>query len=271
MAVKKKGTKRIKAGTAKTTSKKSVAVNFLGVEAGRRRSVRIPEGNYKARVKSVESTDTKAGDSMVVWIFEIMEHEKFDGQQFYYNSVLTPKALWNFRAVLEAIGVRIKDSTMNIPLDRLVGRTCGIEIVDGEYDGKTRSEINDIFPEALLEEEDEEEGEEEDEDDWDDGVDEVDEEDDEDDEDDDEEDDDWEDEDEDDEEEDDEPDEDTVRSYGIKDLRNYAREQGVYKKGMKKSDILDVLFEDEEEDDEFEDWDEDEDGEEEIDLDEDEL
>jgi len=252
MAAKKKGASKLKAGTARTKGKDSVAVNFKGIEAGRRRSVRIPEGNYKAKVHSAENTDTKAGDPMVVWVFEIVDHEKYGGQQFYYNSVLTPKALWNFRAVLEALAVKVKDSTMNIPLGRLVGRVCGIEIVDGEYDGKTRSEINDIFPEALLEEEDEEE--ESDEDEWDD-----------------EEEDEPEDEEEDEEDEEEELDEDDIKALGIKELREYARSQGVYKKGMKKADLLDALIsdEDEEDDEDFEEW-EDED-EEEIDLDEDEL
>ena len=244
MAAKKKGSSKMKAGTARSTGKKSVAVNFKGIEAGRRRSVRIPEGNYKAKVHSAEQTPTKAGDAMVVWVFEIVEHEKYGGQQFYYNNVLLPQSLWSFRAVLEALSVKIKDTTMNIPLSRLVGRTCGIEIVDGEYDGKTRSEINDIFPEALLEEEEEEE----EEDEWDEDEEEEEEED-----------------------EEEELDEDDVRALGIKDLRDYAREQGVYKKGMKKADILEAIFpdEDEGEDEDFEDWDEED--EEEIDLDEDEL
>lgn len=249
---KKKGPSKLKAGTAKGTGKGSVAVNFSGIEAGRRRSVRIAEGNYKAKVNSVTRKSTKAGDDMVEWIFEIVEHEKYGGQHFYYNNVLVPQALWSFRAVLEALGIKIKDTTMNIPLRRLVGRTCGIEIVDGEYEGKTRSEINDVFPESLLEEEEEDDedwDDEEEQDDEEEGVEEDDEEDD----------------------EVEELDQEEVEALGIKELRDYAREQGVFKSGMKKAAILEALFGDEdeedEEEDEFEDWEE----EEEIELDEEEL
>ena len=39
---------------------------------------------------------------------------------------------------------------MDIPLDRLEGRQCAVAIVDGEYNGQKRSEINDVFSRALL-------------------------------------------------------------------------------------------------------------------------
>jgi len=155
---------RLKAGTAKRVDDSSVAINLKGVEGRRARRARIDEGMYRARVHEATAGPSKAGDDMVTWIFEIVDHPKYEGQRFWYRTVLVPQALWNFRAVLEALGVKVKDTTMNIPLGRLVDRTCGIEIVDGEFEGKTVSEINDIFPEALLEEEDEEEEEEPDED-----------------------------------------------------------------------------------------------------------
>lgn len=233
---------KLKAGASKALGEDAVAVNFSGIQAGQRRNPRIAEGNYRAKVAEVTQKPTKAGDPMVVWIFEIVDHPKYSGQQFYYNSVLTEKALWNFRATLEALKVKVKDETMNIPLPKLVGRTAGIQLVDDEYEGKLKSAINDVFNEDLLEEEDEvEELEDEEEDEWED------------------------------EEDDDEEDEEEealsqkqVEGLGIKELRAYAREQGVYETGMKKADMLSALFEDEDEEDD--DWDD-----EEIDLDDDEL
>ena len=237
----------------KKSKKNTVQVDFKGIESRAKRRMRIAEGNYKAVVAEVENLKSKAGDPMVKWAFDIVEHEKYEGQRFWYNNVLTPKALWNFRSVLESLGVKVKDSTMNIPLNRLVGRTCGIEVVDGEYEGKTRSEINDIFPEALLEEDEEDD----DEDDFDEEDDDFEEEDDADEEEEDEEDD-WDEEDEEEEDEDEEVlSREEVEEMGIKDLRAYAREQDVYEKGMKKADIMEAFFG--------------EDDEEEIDLDEDEL
>jgi len=245
MAKPKKGSK-LKAGTARKVSDNVVSANLKGIE-GRTRRAHITEGTYRAKVVEAKADTTKAGDPMVVTVLEIIDHEKYAGQRFWDRTVLVPQALWRFRANLEALGVKIKDSTMNIPLDRLEGRTCGIEIVDGEYKGKTVSEINDLFSEDLLdEEEDDEEDEyEDDEDDLEDDEEE-----------------------EEDDEEDEEEDEEEVDylSLGIKELRAYAREQGVYEKGMKKADILEALEEEEDEDeeDDEDDWDE-------VDLDEDEL
>ncbi len=166
MAAKKKGASRMKAGTGKRVDEDTVAINLKGIEGRRQRRTRIAEGNYLAKVHEAKAETAKSsGNDMVTWIFEIQDHEKYEGQRFWYRTVLAPQSLWNFRAVLEALGVKVKDTTMNIPLGRLAGRTCGIEVVDGEWEGKTVSEINDIFPEALLEEEDDEEDEFEDEED----------------------------------------------------------------------------------------------------------
>ena len=62
-----------------------------------------------------------------------------------------PQSLWNFRNTLEACGVEVAGSgAMDIPLDRLEGRQCAVAIVDGEYNGQKRSEINDVFSRDLL-------------------------------------------------------------------------------------------------------------------------
>jgi len=159
----KKKVTRMKAGTAKKVDENTVGVNLKGIEGRRVRRVRIKEGNYLAKVTSAKAETSGSGNDMIVWEFDIVDHPKYEGARFWYNTVLLPQSLWNLRAVLDALGVKVKDTTMNIPLGRLIDRTCGIEIVDGEYEGKTRSEINDIFPEALLEENDEEEEEEEEE------------------------------------------------------------------------------------------------------------
>ena len=155
---------RLKAGTGKRVSDDTVAINLKGIEGRRARRVRIPEANYRAVVAEIKAEVSSSGNDMVVWQFDVVDHEKYAGSRLWYNTVLIPQSLWNFRAVLEALGVKVKDTTMNIPLNKLVGRTCGIEVVDGEYENKIRSEINDIFPEALLEEDEEEDEEEPDED-----------------------------------------------------------------------------------------------------------
>ena len=144
-------TSRLKAGTAKIKSEDTVAINPKGIEVGGR-APRLPEGNYLAEVKSAKAAEAKSsGNPMVVWEFKIVDG-KYEGTVLRHRTVLIPQSLWSFRQVLEALKVKLKDSTMEIPLPRLVGRTCGIEVVDGdEYEGRIRSEINDFFRQELLE------------------------------------------------------------------------------------------------------------------------
>ena len=44
------------------------------------------------------------------------------------------------------------EGAMDIPLDKLNGRTCALSIVDGEWDNQKRSEVNDVFSRDLLSE-----------------------------------------------------------------------------------------------------------------------
>ncbi len=148
---------RLKAGSARINSKDDVSVNLKGIEAGGK-APRIPEGMYHAKVQSaVAGTAKSSGNPLILWKFEITEGP-MTGKVIWDRTILIDTSLWTFRRTLEAIRVKIKDSTMDIPLDRLAGRTCGIEVVDGdEYNGKIKSEINDVFREELLEERDSEE------------------------------------------------------------------------------------------------------------------
>lgn len=160
MATAKKGTS-VKAGSGKIKDKGTVVVNLSGVEARKRKAVRLPEGNYRAKVVKAETFTSKQDNPGVRWVFEIVEGEG-KGARFYHNTMLVEQSIWAFRGVLQALtpAVKIKDSAMQIPLDKLVNRTCAIELVDGEYENKLRSEINDVFHESLLEDEAEEEEEE---------------------------------------------------------------------------------------------------------------
>lgn len=156
---------KIKAGTGRVKDKTTVVVNLSGVEARARKAVHIPEGNYKAKVVKAETFEAQSsGNPGVKWTYEIVEGP-YKGARFYNNTMLIESSIWAFRGALQALEpkVNIKDSAMQIPLDKLTGRTCALEIVDGEYDNKIRSEINDVFHESLLEDEEEDEYEEDDE------------------------------------------------------------------------------------------------------------
>jgi len=157
----------MKAGTAKVASKDEVVANLSGIETGRRRRhVRIPEGDYQAKLVRAEAGQAKtSGNPMVTWQFEIVGG-KYEGTPLYHRTVLIPESLWNYRRVLSALGVKVKDATMKIKLSTLVGREVGLEVVDddGSYDGKIRSQINDVFDAAEMDESEEEDVEEDEED-----------------------------------------------------------------------------------------------------------
>jgi len=151
-------------GKARVIGKTELAVNLSGIEAGRkRRRVRIPEGEYRAKLVKAEISKASTGNDMITWLFNLIDAEELNGTPFWYRTVLAESSLWNCRKVLEALGVKIADSMMKINLGNLAGRTCGLEIVDGEYEGTIRSEVADVFPESELSESDDEDEEEEDE------------------------------------------------------------------------------------------------------------
>ncbi len=147
-------------------TKDLVEVNLKGVEAKARRTrLVIPEGTYNAVVASANTKKFGTGAKGVVWVFEITDSGKGKGARLYYNTVLidadgdvATNNLWSFRGVLQALKptVKISDSVMKIPLSKMEKRTCALEVVDGEYEGKIRSEISDVFNQKLMEEEEDE-------------------------------------------------------------------------------------------------------------------
>lgn len=152
---------------AKVRSKDLIEVDLTGVSASdRRRKVVIPEGTYRAKVVSATGKKFSTGSRGAEWVFEITDKGKGKGARFWYNNVLVTadgdvaeNNLWSFRGVLQALSpaIKIPDSMIKVPMKKMVGRTCALEIADGEdNEGKLRSEIIDVFNESLLDGEDEE-------------------------------------------------------------------------------------------------------------------
>ena len=147
-------------------AKKSVEVDLTGVTASdRRRKPIIPEGTYNAKVVTAEGKKFASGSRGVEWVFEVTDSGKGKGARFWYNNVLVnadgdvaENSLWSFRGVLQALTPtpKIPDRMVKIQLDKMIGRTAALEIADGEYDGKVRSEIIDVFNQSQLDEDEEE-------------------------------------------------------------------------------------------------------------------
>lgn len=139
-------------------AKRTITVDMTGVET----FSKVSEGIHTAKVKEINTTATQAGDDALQVIFEVIKGEDKGGRVFE-TFTLIDKALWKFKAFLKAIGVK-HEGKIKIDLDKLIGKTCDIEVFWNEYNGQTYAKISDYFPigkTAYDEEEDEEEEQEE--------------------------------------------------------------------------------------------------------------
>lgn len=161
---------------AKKKSKGTIVIPMDKEESGGGR-IRVPEGDYILKCVKVENaTSKKSGDPMLVWHWEFAEG-KYAGREIVDRTVLTPKALWKVRQILEAMGKTVPTKAFNLNVKALVGTEVGATITDGEPYGdnnRISSEVGEyIDPDVVRgndvddedeEDEDEEDEEEEDED-----------------------------------------------------------------------------------------------------------
>lgn len=169
---------------------KKFRVDFSGVEKEiGRKSRRIPEGDYIAKISSVERKKNKAGDAYYFsWKLQVVEtpqgNKKQAGATLYYNTSLKPEALFNLRNFIFACtGKNVAGKAVELDPASYVGKKLGITVEDDEYEGKVRSQIADVVPvEALMVDEDADDEDDEDDEDEDEDTDDMDDVDDEDDE-----------------------------------------------------------------------------------------
>ena len=135
-------------------AKRTITVDMTGVET----FSKVSEGIHTAKVKEINTTTTQAGDDALQVIFEVIKGEDKGGRVFE-TFTLIDKALWKFKAFLKAIGVK-HEGKIKIDLDKLIGKTCDIEVFWNEYNGQTYSKISDYFPIGKTAYDDEEEDEE---------------------------------------------------------------------------------------------------------------
>jgi len=136
-------------------AEKKTVVDFSGVNTGNGR-VRIPQGDYKARVKSVKHETSKNGNPMLVWEFEITDGE-FRKKVLRDRTVLMDNPLWKLKQLLEAMGLQVPSKKVALDLAKYPGMGIGITVTDDEYDGKVNSKVSDYVNLAVLEEDEEEE------------------------------------------------------------------------------------------------------------------
>lgn len=109
--------------------------DFTGVTAYKR----CEEGIHTAQLIQIDDKETQNGDDMLVCQFKVIKGDS-EGAVVYDNLVLTDKALWKFKLVLESLGVAA-DGKVVVDLDKLIGKTCDIEVAHEEYNGQLRARI----------------------------------------------------------------------------------------------------------------------------------
>lgn len=115
----------------------SVNVDLSGVEASRKA---IPEGTYEVVVNSATQKDSRDGNPMIAFEFEVAEGAH-KGAKLFENCSLQPQALFKLKSVLLALGIEIPNKAFDLNLRDLVGLTCEVEVGHETYEGKKRARI----------------------------------------------------------------------------------------------------------------------------------
>ena len=119
-------------------------LDFTGVTAYKR----CEEGIHTAKLIQIDDKETQNGDDMLVCQFKVIKGES-EGAIVYDNLVLTDKALWKFKLVLEALGVKAEGKVV-IDLDKLIDKVCDIEVAHEEYNGQVRARILGYSPASTA-------------------------------------------------------------------------------------------------------------------------
>ena len=114
-------------------------LDFTGIEA----YVKCAEGQHVVKLTEIEETESQAGNDMLNATFQVVKGAS-TGAKLYDNFVLTEKALWKLQSFLVAVGMKA-DGKIVLDLDKLIGKTCIVEVVHEEYEGKTRARIQEFL------------------------------------------------------------------------------------------------------------------------------
>jgi hypothetical protein len=114
---------------------RKVNLDFTGVESYKR----CEEGIHTVKLVKIDEGTTQAGDDMLKATFEVTKGESA-GARVFENFTLTSKALWKLKLFLAAIGMKT-DGKVAIDLDKLINKTCDIEVAHEEYGGQIRPRI----------------------------------------------------------------------------------------------------------------------------------
>jgi hypothetical protein len=131
-----------------------LVVDFKGVESGGGGGgARVPEDDYRVKVVEVKMGESKAGNSMLIWQFEITSG-KYKGKKLKREyTTLTKDSLWKLLSLLEAMGFNVAKKKLDIApiIKKAMGKELGVTVIDEEYEDKMQSKISDYVDLETLE------------------------------------------------------------------------------------------------------------------------
>lgn len=134
-------------------------VDMTGVES----YSRCPEGQFPAKLVKLEECSIQgSGDDGLKAKFEVTSGSG-KGSNIFETFSLAEKALWKLKMMLEAMGMKAVGK-MTLDLDKLEGKSVGIEVVHDEYNGRKQAKIAQYLKLSELEDTEADEDDEDDED-----------------------------------------------------------------------------------------------------------
>lgn len=132
---------------------RKVKIDFTNVEAFQRAS----EGVHHVKISDIQEKNTQGGDPMLQVAFEILSGDD-KGVKVFDNLVLTDKALWKFKSLLQIIGMKC-DGKVAVDLDNMIGKSLNINVTHEEYNGQIRARVSDYLKPGATKSDDDDEDE----------------------------------------------------------------------------------------------------------------
>ena len=111
-------------------------LDFTGVQAYKK----CEEGIHTVKLVQIDEGTSQAGDDMLKATFEVISNNSSKGARVFDNFVLTDKALWKFKMMLQGMGIKC-EGKIALDLDKLIGKTVDVDIAHEEYNGQKRARI----------------------------------------------------------------------------------------------------------------------------------
>lgn len=115
-------------------------------------------GDYRGILKSVEHSISQSEKKTPQLVYAIADSDR-PSAVYRYNCPLTEASGWKIRNLFIAAGIPVPKKRVNITAlaEKIIGREVGMTLEDDEYEGRTRSQIVNVFPASDLHDRDDDE------------------------------------------------------------------------------------------------------------------